>query len=33
MFRHPSNDKEMIDLRAQEVRQIIAQSLGNPPRP
>ena len=33
MFHRSSDDKEMIDLHAQEVRQIIAQSLVNPPRP
>jgi len=33
MFHHPSDSKEMIDLHAQQVRQIIAQTLVEPRRP
>jgi 1-acyl-sn-glycerol-3-phosphate acyltransferase len=33
MFHHPSDDKEIIDLHAQHVREIIAQTLVDPPRP
>jgi len=33
MFHHPSDDKEMIDLHTQQVRQIIAQTLVDSRRP
>ena len=33
MFHRSSDDKEMIDRHAQEIRQIIAQSLVDPRRP
>ena len=33
MFHHSSDGKEMFDLYAQQVRQIIAQTLVDPQRP